>query len=211
MALAVLLLQCGRGTDKQGPSEQQRSSVHGTHNTMNMPLNAKASFAGDKLQVSYSLTNSTAEDVLVFHALYTAKNGTAAVNEHLVYTTIENETLVVWKSVVPIPLGTQVEVPDVPYGTVLKAGSVLREVIKLNVPLRYHNPNSIVFKAEEVACKRITLRVGYAPLSSLNPAPVMVDVQGTSYLRARYHAALGTLQTSEVDLGPMLVQVHKQP
>ncbi len=166
---------------------------------------------GDSYQLRYTLRNPLPFDVLVYHGVVTMREGQAVVEPGAVYTLIDKDTLVLAKAVVEIPFGVQLEIADVPYATKLPSGESLSGTIPLSLPLDYYNPNDLVFETQEITCRALRLRLGWAPLADLDPPPKPVQVGGKNYYRVPYRSALASQRLVESKPFSLVIPVHKHP
>lgn len=164
-----------------------------------------------RLVLRYSLSSRTNSDLLVFNALYAVESGGVAVDPNRVYMLLDDDVLTLAKAVIEIPRGVQVEIPDVPYATKLSPGMNLQEDIRIELPVQYYNPHDLVTTEATIPCRAVRFRLGYAPVSKIDPAPEPVRVGQRSYFRVKYRAALKSQRLVETEPFAIPVSVHRRP
>jgi hypothetical protein len=175
-----------------------------------LKLAATVRCAEKELLLSFTAVNQSADDLLIFNALYKPGSGTPVINPNMVYTLLEGDVLTITKAVLPIPPGIQVEIPDVPYGVKLAPGEVLQGDVTLSLPVRYYNPHDLVLVNDTIICKNVRLRLGYARFADVDsPEPVQID--GRQYFRVKYRSALACQKVVESGAVAASVAVDKRP
>jgi hypothetical protein len=174
-----------------------------------LEVNARSSKTDIVLQ--YTLTNQSDKDLLVFSALYKLGPDGPVIEPNMVYTLVDGDVLTIAKAVLPIKHGIQVEIPSVPYAVKLAGGKALKETITVPLPVPYYNPHDLVLREETLTCKRVRLRLGFAPLAKLAPAPQVVRLNGQEYFRVNYRTALDCQQVMEAQALEAPMSVHKRP
>jgi hypothetical protein len=162
-----------------------------------LELDGKLQALDKEIVVSCRLINRGAEDLYIFDALYKVEDDKVVSDPALIYTVIQNQSLTLFKGVLEIPEGLQVEIPDVPYGRLLKSGQQYSTTFSVPVPVPYNNPYD--FEEEEgfVVCEEVRFRIGYAGAASLKTEPKSIRLGAETLHKVRYHDVIGVQQFVE--------------
>jgi hypothetical protein len=134
-------------------------------------LHGSIALTARRLQASYEIENRSGEDIYVFDAMFRLVGGQPALDASLAYTVMEVDMLTLFRGVLRIPVGLQVEAPDVPFARLLPSGRTLTSTIDAPVPLPFHQPYEWHDREETLSMRRVRLRIGYAAAKDVVPRP----------------------------------------
>lgn len=112
-------------------------------NTVSAMLDAKIILdRTPKIRVEHDLANEGSEEVGVFDRFFrTTRSGQRVLDQTLSYVIFESgNTIHITRSVIPIPMGLKVEVPEVPYLSILPPGQRLQKIVEVPVPVKEYKP-----------------------------------------------------------------------
>ena len=111
----------------------------------NCVISVHATVSGtNQLILEYSVLNQGSESVALFNRLYKGfdSKGRPIVDVNFVGVEFRENVIVIAKKLFPIPAGTLVETPYLPYLTIVSPGTRFEERIVLNLPLVTWDPYS---------------------------------------------------------------------
>jgi hypothetical protein len=179
--------------------------------SVNVDIHAAISKSVERLEISYVLENRSSEDVYILDALFRMEHGAIVLDPSLAYTIVENDLLVLFRGVVRIPHGIQVEIPEMPLARLLKAGQKAKGEIISPLPLHYHNPYHWPEGEKTLYTRRICVRIGYVPAGGIQAPPQARKVNSTNLYRLSYREVVEGQNFSETGIQATDVHILQQP
>jgi hypothetical protein len=158
---------------------------------------------------SYSIENRTGEDVYVLDVMYRLPG--PVLDDTLVYTILEADRLTLFRGVLRIPPGVQVEAPELPLARLLKAGASLTGKIDAPLPLRFSRPYQFNDTPGTRTAKTIGLRIGYVAARHLTRPPEAKKIGNVDVHRVSYRQVVDVQQFVELPHAPLQVQLSIKP
>ena len=153
-------------------------------------LRASVVVSKEELRASYEVQNRSGQDIYVVDAMFRPTAAGPVLEPNLAYTVLEDDVLTLFRGIVRIPRGKQVEAPDLPLARLVAAGSSVTGTIEAPLPLAFHDPYAWPKKGEMRTAHKLRLRIGWLAAKDLDPAPAQRVVQGTELYSLRYFSAV---------------------
>ena len=179
-------------------------------NEMKAELQGSITLAPHQLEAAYEITNLSGEEIFVLDGLFRLE-GTSKLDPSLVYTILEDDTLTLFRGLLPIPKGVQVEVPEVPYARLLPPGGTLKGTIRVSLPLPYNQPYEWNEREETRTAKKLRMRIGYVAAKDVNPRPAARTVSETEVYRLGYRQVVDIQHFLETPVQDGVIKIHVKP
>lgn len=176
-------------------------------NEKNIELQATIMLTAERLVATYEVRNMSDEDILVLDGLFRTE-GVPVLDNSMAYTVLEGANLTLFRGVVPVPEGMQVESPEVPFARLLPAGESLKGTIEAPLPLALNDPYAMSVKEEIRSVKQARLRVGYLAAKDLDSKPGPRIIGTAKVDRVGYRQAVGIQHFAEIPFQDCVVTVH---
>ncbi len=203
--LVFLLAACGCS------AKRVHEGKDGRMNEGAITLRGSIAAADEKLRAVYEIENRSDEDVYVFDAIFRFRRGQPVIDNALVYTLIEHDSITLFRGVLRIPRGKQVEAPDVPFARFLPRGHKLTGAIDAPLPLRFHNPYEWPQHEEIRRFASARLRIGYITAQDLDPPAAAKIVSDETVYSIGYWQAIDTERFLETPVQHLEVTVRIVP
>ena len=162
-------------------------------------------------RVDYRVTNTGNESVFILDQILNRSDGRMGPDPSRAYTLLgATGELVLFKGMLPIPDGLQVESPEIPYAQLLDAGKSATGSFEMSKIIPYDNPYDYEGAAEAIEIKSVTLQVGFVPSRLAAGMGEEIERQGRTYYRFRYGALAGRQSVASVSLGEAALQVVRR-
>ncbi len=179
-------------------------------NEINIKLRASIAVTTQNLQVSYEIENRSKEDIYVFDAMFRLEES-PVIDSSLVYTVIENDLLTLFRGVLQIPEGLQVEAPDIPFARLLPTGGTHKSLIDAPAPLRFRHPYEWNDREEIRSTRKIRLQIGYVAAKDVNPRPKAKIVGQREVYYIEYRQVIDVQHFLETSAQNGKMQISVQP
>ena len=179
----------------------------------NVRLDARlAAKTGQTLAVEYRLSNLGTEAIFVLDNLLNRNDPRMGPDVTRSYTLLSGAgELVLFRGLLPVPEGLQVESPEVPYAQPLAAGQTVTRSFEFPAKLRSDHPYDDVSKAEVIEIRSLSLSVGFVAASLVEGLGQDVERAGQMFRRFSYRELIGHQMTVSTGLGPVDMQLVRWP
>jgi len=124
-------------------------------------IESNVALSSDSISIDYNFHNQSNKDLFLFNAQYELVDGKPIINISKCYTLVQNQDLVFFKGILPIPKYVQVEIPDMPYARKIAPGEKISENFKISFPVIFNNPYEMIEKEEVAPILKSSIQLGY--------------------------------------------------
>ena len=159
-------------------------------------LDAELQLHQGRLLWRYHFRNASAHELVLMDLLFRL-DPAPVLDATLAYTLIEDPVLTLFRGVLAVPPGVQVETPDMPLGRRVAAATVATGHVDLSLPLRLQHPYQWPPGPGSRRFDRLRLRLGFVVAADLAPSSLQAasrDLHGVQALSLRYRDVLPVQQ-----------------
>lgn len=177
---------------------------------MKIELRSSMTINSHHMKVTYEIKNLSEEEIYLLDGLFRV-DGSPKLDVSLVYTILEDDTLTLFRGLIEIPHGMQVEVAEVPYSRRLSTGGTLKGTIEASLPLRYNQPYGWNAREETRTARKVRLRIGYVSEKDLEQKPSAKIINGKEVYSLNYRQIVDVQHVLETPAQQEIVEIHVMP